>query len=71
MLSQQFRAGWIISKNLGLYHDTQVEKFVRRVAGKLKRGSIALTKAIADITGQLELSGRSNWTSRKPERKKL
>lgn len=31
-----------------------MEKFVRRVAEKLETGSIALTKAIADITVQLE-----------------
>ncbi|MFT3677217.1 MAG: hypothetical protein QM781_15075 [Chitinophagaceae bacterium] len=30
-----------------------MEKFVRRVAEKLETGSIALTKAIADITSQL------------------
>lgn len=30
------------------------EKFIRRVAEKLETGSIALTKAIADITSQLE-----------------
>lgn len=31
-----------------------MEKFVRRVAEKLETGSIAVTKAIADITSQLE-----------------
>lgn len=40
--------------NLDLYNDTQVEKFIRRVAEKLETGSIALTKAIADVTSQLE-----------------
>jgi len=39
-----------IRHNLDLYNDTQVEKFVRRVAEKLEVGSIALTKAIAAIT---------------------
>jgi len=47
-------AGLSIRHNLDLYNDTQVEKFVRRVAEKLETGSIALTKAIADITSQLE-----------------
>jgi len=44
-----------IRHNLDLYNDTQVEKFVRRVAEKLEVGSIALTKAIAEITSELEL----------------
>lgn len=47
-------AGLSIRHNLDLYNDMQVEKFVRRVAEKLETGSIALTKAIADITSQLE-----------------
>ncbi len=47
-------AGLSVRHNLDLYNDTQVEKFVRRVAEKLETGSIAVTKAIADITSQLE-----------------
>lgn len=47
-------AGLSIRHNLDLYNDTQVEKFVRRVAEKLETGSVVLTKAIADITSQLE-----------------
>ncbi len=47
-------AGLSVRHNLDLYNDTQVEKFVRRVAEKLETGSIAITKAIADITNQLE-----------------
>lgn len=43
-----------VRHNLDLYNDTQVEKFVRRVVEKLETGSIILTKAISDITGQLE-----------------
>ncbi len=43
-----------VRHNLDLYNDTQVEKFIRRIAERLEVGSIALTKAIADITGQLE-----------------
>ncbi len=44
-----------IRHNLDLYNDTQVEKFVRRVAEKLEVGSIELTKAIAEITSELEV----------------
>ena len=40
-------AGLSVRHNLDLYNDTQVEKFVRRVAEKLETGSIAITKAIA------------------------
>jgi hypothetical protein len=47
-------AGLSVRHNLDLYNDTQVEKFVRRVAEKLETGSIAITKAIADMTSQLE-----------------
>ncbi|MGN6292959.1 MAG: hypothetical protein ACTHMV_09470 [Chitinophagaceae bacterium] len=43
-----------VRHNLDLYNDTKVEKFVRRVAEKLETGTIALAKAISDITGQLE-----------------
>ena len=53
-LSNPELAGLSVRHNLELYNDTQVEKFVRRVAEKLETGSIAITKAIADITGQLE-----------------
>lgn len=47
-------AGLSVRHNLDLYNDTQEEKFVRRVAEKLETGSIAITKAIEDVTGQLE-----------------
>lgn len=47
-------AGLSVRHNFDLYNDTQVEKFVRRVAKKLETGGIAVTKAIADITSQLE-----------------
>ena len=53
-LTNQELAGLSVRHNLDLYNDTQVEKFVRRVAEKLETGSIAITKAIADITSQLE-----------------
>ncbi len=46
--------GLSVRHNLDLYNDTQVEKFVRRVAEKLETGSIAITRAISDITSQLE-----------------
>jgi uncharacterized protein YceH (UPF0502 family) len=48
-------SGLAVRHNLDLYNDTQVEKFIRRVAEKLEVGSIALTKAIAAITGELEV----------------
>lgn len=47
-------AGLSVRHNLDLYNDTQVEKFVRRVAEKLETGTIAITKSISDITSQLE-----------------
>ena len=47
-------AGLSVRHNLDLYNDTQVEKFVRRVAEKLETGSIGVTKATDDITSQLE-----------------
>ncbi|MFT3675502.1 MAG: hypothetical protein QM781_06355 [Chitinophagaceae bacterium] len=53
-LSNPELAGLSVRHNLDLYNDTQVEKLVRRVAEKLETGSIALTKAIAGITSQLE-----------------
>lgn len=53
-LNNEELAGLSVRHNLDLYNDTQVEKFVRRVAEKLETGSIGLTKAIADITSQLE-----------------
>jgi hypothetical protein len=48
-------AGLSVRHNLDLYNDNQVEKFIRTVAERLEVGSIALTKAIADITGELEV----------------
>jgi hypothetical protein len=39
-----------VTHNLDLYNDTQVEKFIRRVAERLEVGSVGLTKAIAEIT---------------------
>ncbi len=53
-LSNPELAGLSVRHNLDIYNDTQVEKFVRRVAERLETGSIALTKVIADITSQLE-----------------
>jgi hypothetical protein len=54
-LNNEELAGLSVRHNLDLYNDTQVEKFVRRVAERLEVGSIAITKAIADITSQLEV----------------
>ena len=60
-LTNSALAGLSVRHNLDLYNDTQVEKFVRRVAEKLETPplagqarSITLTKAIADVTSQLE-----------------
>jgi hypothetical protein len=53
-LDNEELAGLSVRHNLDLYNDVQVEKFVRRVAERLEVGSIAITKAIADITSQLE-----------------
>jgi Holliday junction resolvasome RuvABC ATP-dependent DNA helicase subunit len=54
-LNNEELAGFSVRYNLDLYNDTQLEKFVRRVAERLEVGSIAITKAIADITSQLEM----------------
>lgn len=40
--------------NLDLYNDGQVEKLIRKTAERLEVGTIQVTKAIADITAQLE-----------------
>lgn len=47
-------SGLAVRHNLDLYNDTQVEKFVRRVAENLEVGGVAITKALADITSELE-----------------
>jgi len=43
-----------IRHSLDLYNDIQVEKLIRKTAERLEVGSSAITKAIADITNQLE-----------------
>jgi hypothetical protein len=48
-------AGLSVRHNLDLYNDTQTEKFVRTVAERLEVGTIAIKRAIADITSQLEV----------------
>lgn len=40
--------------NLDLYNDIQVEKLVRKTAERLEVSSLQLTRAVADITAQLE-----------------
>ena len=40
--------------NLDLYNDTQVEKLVRRAAEKLEIGTSHVSKALAEVTSQLE-----------------
>jgi transcriptional regulator NrdR family protein len=41
--------------NLDLYNDVQIEKLIRKAAERLEVGTVQITKAIADITRQLEL----------------
>jgi hypothetical protein len=48
-------ANLAIRHNLDLYNDVQVEKLIRKTAERLEVGSTQLTKAIAEITSQLEL----------------
>ena len=55
-LSDPELAGLSVRHNHDLSNDTQVEKFVRRVAEKLQTGSIALTKVMADIITPLTQS---------------
>lgn len=47
-------AALAVRHNLDLYNDVQVEKLIRKTAERLEVGTIAITKAIADITEQLE-----------------
>jgi hypothetical protein len=44
-----------VNHNLDMYNDVQVEKLIRKAAERLEVGTLQLTKAIADITRQLEL----------------
>lgn len=44
-----------LRQNLDLYNDTQAEKLIRKAAERLEVGSSQLSKAIADITNQLEV----------------
>ncbi|MBS0646373.1 MAG: hypothetical protein JSR97_07250 [Verrucomicrobia bacterium] len=48
-------ANLAIRHNLDLYNDVQVEKLIRKTAERLEVGSTSLTKAVAEITSQLEL----------------
>lgn len=48
-------AGLPVNHNLDLYNDVQVEKLIRKAAERLEVGTLQITKAIADITRQLEL----------------
>jgi hypothetical protein len=40
--------------NLDLYNDTQLEKFIRKIAERLEVGSNAAAGTLAELTGQLE-----------------
>jgi len=44
-----------LNHNLDLYNDVQIEKLIRKAAERLEVGTLQITKAIADITRQLEL----------------
>lgn len=59
-----------VRHNPDLYNDTQVEKFVGRVAEKLETGSIALTKAITDKTSQLEQYRLTQLDKQEPRKEK-
>ena len=48
-------ASLAIRHNLDLYNDVQTDKLIRKTAERLEVGTSAITKAIADITTQLEL----------------
>ena len=48
-------AGLPVNHNLDLYNDVQTEKLIRKSAERLEVGTLQITKAIADITRQLEL----------------
>src|ERR1700744_1061298 len=47
-------AGLALRHNLDLYNDVQVEKLIRKASERLEVGIIQLSKAVADITAQLE-----------------
>lgn len=47
-------AGLALRHNLDLYNDVQVEKLIRKASKRLEVGIIQLSKALADITVQLE-----------------
>lgn len=47
-------ANLAVRHNLDLYNDIQVEKLIRKTAERLETSSLQLTKAVADITAQLE-----------------
>lgn len=60
--------------NIDLYNDLQVEKLVRRAAERMETGVSQLTKAIADLTQQLEqyrLEELRKTETIKPTHKKL
>lgn len=61
-------ANLAIRHNLDLYNDVQVEKLVRKTAERLEVGSTQLTKAIAEITSQLELYRLQQLEARQTEK---
>lgn len=47
-------AGLALRHNLDLYNDVQVKKLIRKASERLEVGILQLSKAVADITAQLE-----------------
>ena len=54
---------------LDLYNDTQLEKFIRKVAERLEIGTSVIAASLADLTAQLE-SYRLQRIEQKQEKKK-
>jgi predicted transcriptional regulator len=61
-------ANLAIRHNLDLYNDVQVEKLIRKTAERLEVGSTSLTKAVAEITSQLELYRLQQLEARQTEK---
>lgn len=53
-LNNPYIAATAVRHKLDLYNDVQVEKLIRKTAERLEIGTIQITKAMADITAQLE-----------------
>lgn len=58
-----------IRHNLDLYNEVQVEKLIWKTAERLEVGSTSLTKAVAEITSQLELYRLLQLEAKQTEKK--